>query len=74
MARFERQVFANALAHFYQLVKELSDADAKIDSLYLSFLVRPATENEKAVLQRNDLPVREIAWILANTREFIFVQ
>ncbi|MEM1294927.1 MAG: DUF1549 domain-containing protein [Verrucomicrobiota bacterium] len=70
----QRQVFSNPQSHFYQLAAKHSSSGAQIDSLYLSFLGRHATDDEKRIISRNDLPISEIAWILANTREFIFVQ
>ncbi|MEM7012882.1 MAG: DUF1549 domain-containing protein [Verrucomicrobiota bacterium] len=70
----ERQVFANPESHFYELAAEHSDFEKQIDSIYLSFLGRPATDDERELIASSELPIDEIAWTLANTREFIFVQ
>lgn len=51
--------------------------DAKIDSLYLAFLARkPTAEERPAATQAltTGLGITDIAWTLANTREFLFIQ
>ena len=53
-----------------------SDED-KIDSLYLAFLGRKPTDEERPVATKSlttGLGISDIAWALANTREFLFVQ
>ena len=52
-------------------------ADAKIDSLYLAFLARKPTATERPVATQaltTGLGITDIAWTLANTREFLFIQ
>ena len=45
----------------------------KIEELYLRFLARPPTPDEVRLLNgRGRLGVREIAWLLANSREFLY--
>ena len=45
----------------------------KIDELYLRFLARPPTAAERRLLDgKNKLGVREIAWLLVNSREFLY--
>ncbi len=61
-------------SHFYQQMQAYTDPQDQLDSLYLSFLSRPATEREKQIIKQNKLNVEEIAWILLNTREFMFIQ
>jgi len=54
-----------------------SSDDAKIDSLYLAFLARkPTAEERPAATQAltTGLGISDIAWALANTREFLFIQ
>ena len=51
--------------------------DAKIDSLYLAFLARKPTAAERPVATQaltTGLGISDIAWALANTREFLFIQ
>ncbi len=51
--------------------------DEKIDALYLSFLSRKPAESERTAAKEaraNGLALSDIAWTLANTREFFFVQ
>jgi len=57
-------------------VKAAAPAE-KVASLYHSFLSRPPTaaESEKAVAALKDgLTVSDLAWVLLNSREFLFVQ
>jgi hypothetical protein len=54
-----------------------SSDDAKIDSLYLAFLGRkPTAEERPAATQAltTGLGISDIAWALVNTREFLFIQ
>jgi hypothetical protein len=56
---------------------KLSSEDAKVDSLFLSFLSRkPTAEERPAATQAlsSGLGISDLAWTLANTREFLFVQ
>ena len=51
--------------------------DEKVDSLYLSFLARKPTAEERPVATQaltTGLGISDIAWTLANTREFLFIQ
>jgi hypothetical protein len=51
--------------------------EAKVDALYLSFLARtPAAEERTAATQSltTGLGLSDVAWALANTREFLFIQ
>jgi hypothetical protein len=51
--------------------------DEKIDSLYLSFLARKPTGEERPIATAaltTGLGISDIAWALANTREFLFIQ
>ncbi len=52
-------------------------ADAQVTSLYLSYLSRKPTAKELAVAGKSlkdGLGLTDLAWVLANTREFLFVQ
>jgi len=52
-------------------------ADEKIDSLYLSFLARRPDAGERTAAQsalNGGLGLNDLAWTLANTREFLFIQ
>ena len=52
-------------------------ADAQIASLYLSFLSRRPSATELAAAKaslEDGLGLTDLAWVLANTREFLFVQ
>ena len=51
--------------------------DEKIDSLYLAFLGRKPTAEERPAATKaltTGLGISDIAWALANTREFLFIQ
>ncbi len=51
--------------------------DAKLDSLYLAFLGRKPTAEERPVATQamtTGLGISDVAWALVNTREFLFVQ
>ena len=57
-------------------VKE-KDPEAQVTSLYLSYLSRKPTAKELAAASKSlqdGLAVTDLAWVLANTREFLFVQ
>lgn len=52
-------------------------ADAQVASLYLSFLSRRPSATELAAAKaslEDGLGLTDLAWVLANTREFLFVQ
>ncbi len=54
-----------------------SSENEKVDALYLSFLSRKPTTEERAAATEaltKGLGVSDIAWTLANTREFLFIQ
>jgi hypothetical protein len=51
--------------------------DEKIDSLFLSFLSRKPTDTERPAAREaltTGLGISDLAWTLANTREFLFIQ
>ena len=51
--------------------------DGKVDALYLSFLSRKPNAGERALATAaltTGLGISDVAWTLANTREFLFVQ
>jgi hypothetical protein len=51
--------------------------DAQVTSLYLSYLSRKPTAKELAAASKSladGLTLTDLAWVLANTREFLFVQ
>jgi hypothetical protein len=51
--------------------------DEKVDALYLAFLARKPNGNERSVAKgalTTGLGLSDVAWTLANTREFLFVQ
>lgn len=51
--------------------------DEKVSALYLSFLSRQPTESERPIATQalsGGLGVSDLAWTLANTREFLFIQ
>ena len=51
--------------------------EAQVTSLYLSYLSRKPTAKELAAASKSlqdGLAVTDLAWVLANTREFLFVQ
>jgi len=52
-------------------------ADAKVDSLYLAFLGRKPLPEERtaaAEVLTSGLGISDVAWALANVREFLFIQ
>jgi len=51
--------------------------EAQVNTLYLSYLSRHPRADEMAKVNKalsNGLGLTELAWVLANTREFLFVQ
>jgi hypothetical protein len=51
--------------------------DEKIDALFLAFLSRKPTDTERAAAKHgraDGLALGDLAWTLANTREFLFIQ
>jgi hypothetical protein len=51
--------------------------DAKVESLYLAFLGRKPVESERTIAKQaltTGLGISDVAWALANTREFLFIQ
>jgi hypothetical protein len=51
--------------------------DEKLDSLFLAFLSRKPTEAERPAAKQaltTGLGISDVAWTLANTREFLFIQ
>lgn len=51
--------------------------DEKVDSLYLAFLGRKPNDTERGVAKSaltTGLGLSDVAWTLANTREFLFIQ
>lgn len=61
-------------SHIMKLVSEArSDQDA-VEALYLSFLSRAPTSEEKSVISQDGIEPAELIWLLMNTREFLFIQ
>ncbi len=57
--------------------EKAASTDAKVDSLYLAFLGRKPTDEERPVATQamtTGLGMSDLAWALVNTREFLFVQ
>ncbi|HEV7402254.1 MAG TPA: DUF1549 domain-containing protein [Chthoniobacteraceae bacterium] len=51
--------------------------EGKVDSLYLAFVGRKPTDDERTAAVKaltTGLGISDVAWALANTREFLFVQ
>jgi hypothetical protein len=51
--------------------------EAKVESLYLAFLARKPVDTERAAATKaltTGLGISDVAWALANTREFLFIQ
>lgn len=46
----------------------------KVESLYLSFLARKPTAAERTAILNAGLDMPGVAWVLVNTREFLFIQ
>ncbi len=56
---------------------QANSAGAKVDSLYLSLLARKPLAEERAESTKalsGGLTLSDVAWALANTREFLFIQ
>lgn len=54
-----------------------NSTDEKIDALYLAFLSRKPSATERAAASKalcENLALTDLAWTLANTREFLFIQ
>jgi hypothetical protein len=67
-------VTLNSLA--MRSAKQQSDATAQITSLYLSFLCRKPTTDETSkslAALKDGLRPEDLAWVLLNTREFLFL-
>lgn len=43
-----------------------------VDDLYMSFLSRPPTKNERYLIDKNHLDSQTLAWYLVNSREFLY--
>ncbi len=57
--------------------EKAGSADEKVDRLYLSFLARKPTAEERPVATQaltTGLGISDVAWALVNTREFLFIQ
>ena len=57
--------------------EKAGSAEAKVDSLYLAFLGRKPTAEERPIATQaltTGLGISDLAWALVNTREFLFVQ
>ena len=69
----------DAVAHDSLVMRsanQQSDANAKITTLYMSFLSRKPTSGEmsKALTAlKEGLNAQDISWVLLNTREFLFL-
>lgn len=69
----------DAVTHYSLAVRaanEKEDAASKIHSLYISFLSRkPSSEESNKALAalKSGLSTQDIAWVLLNTREFLFL-
>lgn len=51
--------------------------EGEVTSIYLSYLSRKPTAKELAAASKSltdGLALTDLAWVLANTREFLFVQ
>jgi hypothetical protein len=51
--------------------------DEKVDSVYLAFLSRKPTDKERTAAKgalKTGLGLSDVAWAVANTREFLFIQ
>ncbi|HRJ07235.1 MAG TPA: DUF1553 domain-containing protein [Prosthecobacter sp.] len=60
-----------------QKAQEQAAPEARIESLYVSFFCRKPTAREVTIakeLLSSDLTLSDLAWVLFNTREFIFVE
>lgn len=71
------RILGRADAFVMQQIVATKDSGQRIESLYRSFLSRPPTERERAAALKaldDGATMRDIAWALLNTREFIFVQ
>jgi len=44
----------------------------RIDDLYLRFLSRPPSPDEQRLIDRGRLDLRDLAWLLMNSREFLY--
>lgn len=72
-----QNVLANGEALAMKSAARVPTAEGQIESLYLSFLGRKPTADEKTKVLRalsQGMTMAELTWVLFNTREFIFVQ
>jgi hypothetical protein len=59
------------------LAEGAANPEAKVESLYLAFLARKPVESERTAAAKaltTGLGISDVAWALANTREFLFIQ
>lgn len=64
-------------SHAVQTAAKESGAAAQVRSLYLAFLARNPTATETAAAQKaldGGLALTDLAWALANTREYLFIR
>ena len=65
--------FGDHTSYFYRNAAAHETFEDKLDSLYMAFLSREPTSDEVAILEDSNMPIADIAWILMNTREFMFL-
>ena len=60
-----------------QTAAAMATPEQQVESLYLSFFSRKPHANELAVAVdglKNGLTMRDLTWVLFNTREFVFIE
>lgn len=71
------RLVADSRAEAVMAAEAAKTSEAQVRSLYLSFLARRPTPAELAAATRSlgdGLAVTDLAWVLANTREFLFIR
>ena len=66
------RIFEDRESYFYKKLRSLSEGQ-QMESLYHSFLSREPSKEEKQLLMSGKMSIPAIAWILVNTREFMFI-
>ncbi len=72
-----QQVLANPRSLVLSTALEQAQPAGQVESLYLSFLSRRPTAEERAAAEaalRDGLTPADLTWVLFNAREFVFVQ
>lgn len=71
----QHEMLAGSDSYLMQGARKASRTEAEcVDFVYLSFLSRRPSLEERSIIARDKMDLNQLIWTLMNTREFIFVQ